>query len=91
MEDSTYSIGFKLISDLYGMRYIQHDIPLETYSIALFDIVLYYRTCYVTAIDCSAIGIERKMEKEKYIAPEMEIVEFDNEDVITTSNQTDLF
>lgn len=23
---------------------------------------------------------------EKYIAPEMEIVEFDNEDVITTSN-----
>ena len=25
------------------------------------------------------------MEKEKYIAPEMEIVEFDNEDVITTS------
>ncbi len=31
------------------------------------------------------------MEKEKYIAPEMEIVEFDNEDVITTSNQTDQF
>ncbi|SHM46558.1 hypothetical protein SAMN04487860_10562 [Ruminococcus flavefaciens] len=27
------------------------------------------------------------MEKEKYIAPEMEIVEFDNEDVITTSNE----
>lgn len=26
------------------------------------------------------------MEKEKYIAPEMEIVEFENEDVITTSN-----
>ena len=23
---------------------------------------------------------------EKYIAPEMEVVEFDNEDVITTSN-----
>ena len=31
------------------------------------------------------------MEKEKYIAPEVEIVEFDNEDVITTSNQTDQF
>ena len=31
------------------------------------------------------------MEKEKYIAPEMEIVELDNEDVITTSNQTDQF
>lgn len=31
------------------------------------------------------------MEKEKYIAPEMEIVEFENEDVITTSNQTDQF
>ena len=31
------------------------------------------------------------MEKEKYTAPEMEIVEFDNEDVITTSNQTDQF
>lgn len=31
------------------------------------------------------------MEKEKYIAPEMEIVEFDNEDVITTSNQTEQF
>ena len=31
------------------------------------------------------------MEKEKYITPEMEIVEFDNEDVITTSNQTDQF
>jgi len=27
------------------------------------------------------------MEKEKYIAPEVEIVEFDNEDVITTSNE----
>ena len=26
--------------------------------------------------------------KEKYTAPEMEIVEFDTEDVITTSNQT---
>lgn len=26
------------------------------------------------------------MEKEKYTAPEMEIVEFENEDVITTSN-----
>ena len=31
------------------------------------------------------------MEKEKYISPEVEIVEFDNEDVITTSNQTDQF
>jgi hypothetical protein len=31
------------------------------------------------------------MEKEKYISPEMEIVEFDNEDVITTSNQTEQF
>lgn len=31
------------------------------------------------------------MEKEKYIAPKMEIVEFDNEDVITTSNETDQF
>ena len=27
------------------------------------------------------------MEKEKYIAPEMEIVEFDNEDIVTTSNE----
>ena len=27
------------------------------------------------------------MDKEKYFAPEMEIVEFDNEDVITTSNE----
>lgn len=27
------------------------------------------------------------MDKKKYIAPEMEIVEFDNEDVITTSNE----
>ena len=27
------------------------------------------------------------MEKEKYIAPEVEIVEFDTEDVITTSNE----
>ena len=27
------------------------------------------------------------MEKEKCIAPEMEIVEFDNEDIITTSNE----
>ena len=26
--------------------------------------------------------------KEKYTAPEMEIVEFDNEDIITTSNNT---
>ncbi len=26
--------------------------------------------------------------KEKYTAPEMEIVEFDSEDVITASNQT---
>ncbi len=26
--------------------------------------------------------------KEKYTAPEMEIVEFDSEDVITSSNQT---
>ena len=31
------------------------------------------------------------MEKEKYISPEVEIVEFDNEDVITTSNGTDQF
>jgi len=31
------------------------------------------------------------MEKEKYISPEVEIVEFDNEDVITTSNQTEQF
>lgn len=30
------------------------------------------------------------MEKEKYIAPEMEIVEFDNEDVITTSNPNEV-
>ncbi len=29
------------------------------------------------------------MEKEKYIAPEVEIIEFDNEDVITTSNELD--
>ena len=29
------------------------------------------------------------MEKEKYIAPEVEIVEFDTEDVITTRNETD--
>ena len=29
------------------------------------------------------------MEKEKYIAPEVEIVEFDTEDVITTSNETE--
>lgn len=27
------------------------------------------------------------MEKEKYIAPKVEIVEFDTEDVITTSNE----
>ena len=26
--------------------------------------------------------------KERYTAPEMEIVEFDSEDVITSSNQT---
>ena len=29
------------------------------------------------------------MEKEKYIAPEVEIVEFVTEDVITTSNETE--
>ena len=29
------------------------------------------------------------MEKEKYISPEVEIIEFDNEDVITTSNELD--
>ncbi len=29
------------------------------------------------------------MEKEKYIAPEVEIVEFDTEDVITKSNETE--
>ena len=29
------------------------------------------------------------MEKEKYIAPEVEIVEFDTADVITTSNETE--
>ena len=29
------------------------------------------------------------MEKEKYIAPEVEIVEFYTEDVITTSNETE--
>ena len=29
------------------------------------------------------------MEKEKYIAPEVEIVEYDTEDVITTSNETE--
>ena len=29
------------------------------------------------------------MDKEKYIAPEVEIVEFDTEDVITTSNETE--
>jgi len=28
---------------------------------------------------------------EKYTTPEMEIIEFDNDDVITTSNETDLF
>ncbi len=27
---------------------------------------------------------------EKYTTPEMEIIEFDNDDVITTSNETDL-
>lgn len=26
---------------------------------------------------------------EKYTTPEMEIIEFDNDDVITTSNETD--
>ena len=31
------------------------------------------------------------MKKKKYISPEMEIMEFDNEDVITTSNQTEQF
>lgn len=30
------------------------------------------------------------MEKEKYISPVMEIVEFDNEDVITTSNPNEV-
>ena len=30
------------------------------------------------------------MEREKYIAPVMEIVEFDNEDVITTSNPNEV-
>lgn len=30
------------------------------------------------------------MEKEKYISPEVEIVEFDNEDVITTSNPNEV-
>lgn len=28
---------------------------------------------------------------EKYTTPEMEIIKFDNDDVITTSNETDLF
>ena len=27
---------------------------------------------------------------EKYSTPEMEIIEFDNDDVITTSNETDI-
>ena len=27
---------------------------------------------------------------EKYSTPEVEIIEFDNDDVITTSNETDL-
>ena len=30
------------------------------------------------------------MNKEKYIAPEMEIEEFDNEDVITTSDPNEV-
>lgn len=30
------------------------------------------------------------MDKEKYISPEMEIVEFDNDDVITTSNPNEV-
>ena len=29
------------------------------------------------------------MDKEKYIAPEMEIIVFENEDVITSSPETD--
>ena len=29
------------------------------------------------------------MDKEKYIAPEMEIIVFENADVITTSPETD--
>ena len=29
------------------------------------------------------------MKKEQYISPEVEVVEFDNEDVITTSNGDD--
>ena len=29
------------------------------------------------------------MKKEQYISPEVEVVEFDNEDVITTSNEDD--
>ena len=32
-----------------------------------------------------------KMEKKEYISLEVEIVEFDNEDVITESNGTDQF
>ena len=28
-------------------------------------------------------------QMEKYITPEVEIIEFDNEDVITTSNELD--
>ena len=41
---------------------------------------------FVTAMPL-AIEILRKevCEMEKYIAPEMEVVEFDNKDVITTS------
>jgi len=30
------------------------------------------------------------MEKKEYISPEMEIVEFDNEDVITTSDPNEI-
>ena len=30
------------------------------------------------------------MDKEKYISPEMEIVEFDNDDIITTSNPNEV-
>ena len=30
------------------------------------------------------------MDKEKYISPEVEIIKFDNEDVITTSDPNEL-
>ena len=30
------------------------------------------------------------MDKEKYTAPEVEIVKFDNEDIITTSNEVNI-